>query len=161
MYPTTIFRFSVILLFFIVCITGFTGCAKSIVTENSSVLQAGMLVENLGNGACRQLQSGLMWQVEESERFSSWQEANDYVKSLKIAGFDNWRLPTRQEYLRLSELLAINKGDCPIKTKKAHWTQVDGKEQKPGYWEDIAMCGGLDFRWVNSKLGSTVLAVRP
>ena len=43
------------------------------------------------------------------------QEADEYVKKLQLAGFDEWYLPTRDEYLFLSELLLMKKGDYPIK----------------------------------------------
>lgn len=31
----------------------------------------------------------------------SWYDANKYVKGLKLCGFNDWRLPTRQEQIKL------------------------------------------------------------
>lgn len=86
-------------------------------------------------------------------------EAADYVDKLQLAGFDDWRLPTRDECRMLAELLLMKKGDCPIKITKGHWAS-DNKKPTPGFWDDYPLCGGPEFRWVKTTEGF-VRAVRP
>jgi hypothetical protein len=53
------------------------------------------LVDN-GDGTVTDTVSGLMWQQDES-RTMSWEEALDYCETLELAGYDDWRLPNRNE----------------------------------------------------------------
>lgn len=106
----------------------------------------------MGNGVCRQLPAGLMWQIDKSEMISNWQEAEEYADRLELGGFDDWRLPTRNECFRLSNLLLMKKGDCPIKIKKGQWV-TETKKVKSGFWEDYPLCGGPEFRWIKTKGG--------
>ncbi len=156
---TAIYRCSILFILGAACVTNLASCSKPMTTDDDSVLRKEVLLKDMGNGVCRQLPSGLMWQIKESQKFSTWNEANDYVKGLKLGGFDDWRLPTREECLNFSELLEMKKGDCPIKFKRAHWISNNNRH-KSGYWEDYPLCGGSEFRWVKGKKG-TVRAVRP
>lgn len=139
----------------ILCVTA----CSNVTTKDGAVLQAEVLLEDMGNGICRQYPSGVMWQIDESRKFSTWNEANAYVESLQLGGFDDWRLPTRDECFSLAELLDIEKGVCPIKFKRAHWV-THRKKNKAGYWEDYPLCGGSEYRWVKGQEGA-VRAVRP
>jgi hypothetical protein len=136
-----------------------TACSQPM-TIAESVGQLKVGVVDMGNGVCRQFPSGLMWQIEASKSVATGEEANAYVHDLQLGGFEDWRLPTREECLDLSELLLMKKGDCPIKIKKGHWVQGRRDKVKPGHWEDYPLCGGSEFRWVKTKQGS-VWAVRP
>ena len=42
-----------------------------------------------------------MWQKTRGPRFTSWEDADNYVKSLRIGGYSDWRLPTKEEFLEL------------------------------------------------------------
>lgn len=134
-------------------------CTTTVTTEDGSVVQKKVFLEDMGNGMCRQLPAGLIWQVKESRKIATLDEANEYVNSLQLGGFDDWRLPTRAECLTFSELLEFKKGNCPIKFKRAHWVS-NHKKNQPGYWEDYPLCGGSEFRWIKGTQGS-VRAVRP
>ncbi len=90
---------------------------------------------------------------------STKEETDEYADKLQLGGFDDWRLPNRDECLMLSELLLTNKEDCPITIEKGHWVN-DNNKHKPGFWDDYPLCGGPEFRWVKSKEGF-VRAVRP
>lgn len=134
-------------------------CAHPTVDSKGESGPAQPPLQDLGNGICRQSPSGLMWQIRESKKFSSRQEADDYVRGLELGGFHDWRLPTRAECLALSQLLLLRKGDCPISFTRGHWVS-DNRKPKPGFWDEYPLCGGSDFRWVNEQRGS-VRAVRP
>lgn len=159
MLSKTIFRCSILFILGLACIFGFTSCTNSVTTGDDTTLNKGVFLEDTGNGLCRQLQSGLMWQINESETFFTWEEANAYVNMLHLGGFTDWRLPTRDECATFAELLQIEKGTCPIKFKRAHWIS-NGKKNKAGYWDEYPLCGGSELRWMKGEKGS-VRAVRP
>ncbi|MCF8057559.1 MAG: DUF1566 domain-containing protein [Desulfocapsa sp.] len=134
-------------------------CAGTKTTADGNAPGESLLLEDMGNGVCHQGSSRLMWQIQKSQKFSTWDEANEYANSLQLGGFDDWRLPTKEETLFLSELLLLNNGNCPITFKRAHW--VNSKDKgTAGFWEDYPLCGGSEFLWVEGKKGS-VRAVRP
>lgn len=155
-----IYRFSTLCLAGAAMIVSLGSCAKSVTTEGDTTSRQGVSLKDMGNGICR-LPSGLMWQIQKSQKFSTWDEADNYVSSLGLGGFDDWRLPSREESLDLAEILEIKKGACAIKFKSSHWvSNSNNKNPLPGYWEDYPLCGGSDFRWVKGKRGR-VRAVRP
>ncbi|WP_163338586.1 DUF1566 domain-containing protein [Desulfopila sp. IMCC35008] len=127
-----------------------SSCAKSSKTE---------YLENMGNGICRQYPSGLMWQVEKSQKFSSYKDANQYVQSLNLGGYDDWRMPTPDECLKMSTLIQMKKSDCPMETGGNHWVKKTYNTEA-GQWESNVYCDGPEFRWIKDKKG-TVKAVRP
>lgn len=153
MWPAIIYHFSLLVMLGAGCLFSLTSCSKSTPNLDEPVSGKEISLMNMGNGVCRQLPSGLMWQIQESKKFSTWNEANEYVSTLKLGGFDDWRLPTRDECLTLTELLELKIGDCPIKIKKGHWISNNDKGES-GYWEDYPLCGGSEFRWVKEKKGS-------
>jgi hypothetical protein len=136
-----------------------SSCTNPATKNDGTAPQTGMLLEYMENGICRQYPSGLMWQVNESQKFSNRDEASAYVDSLQFGGFDDWRLPTRDECLSFAELLDMEKGICPVKFKRAHWVS-HRKKIMSGYWEEYPLCGGSEYRWVKGNEGS-VRAVRP
>ena len=153
-------RYIMLLLAGFVSVFTLNSCATPKTQEGDAVTSGNVVLEDLGNGVCRQFPSGLMWQIKKSKKIPTWEEANEYANRLELGGFDDWRLPTRDECLFLSELLLMKKGDCPIKNKGGHWVNVHWSSGKSGHWEDYPLCGGPEFRWVNNKEGS-VRAVRP
>jgi Protein of unknown function (DUF1566) len=159
MWTKTNNRCSILFILALACTLLLASCTSSVTTGDGSAHRKNVLLEDMGNGVCRQVPSRLMWQIKKSQKFSTRDEANEYVSSLQLGGFDDWRLPTREEYLFLSELLALNKDTCPIKFKRAHWAS-DRHKGNPGHWEDYPLCGGSEFLWVKGEEGS-VRAVRP
>lgn len=153
-------RYFILLLAGFLFVSTFNSCSKPLATGADGIIKQKVFLEDMGNGVCRQLPSGLMWQIKESKKIPTWEEADEYVNRLQLVEFDDWRLPTRDECLFLSELLLMKKGDCPIKIKGGHWVNGHWNKAKSGHWEDYPLCGGPEFRWIKSKEGS-VRAVRP
>jgi len=116
-------------------------------------------LEDMGNGICRQHPSGLMWQAGKSQNFTNWEDANQYVESLNLGGYDDWRMPTPDECLKLSNLLQLKKSDCPMETGGSHWVNKTYNIEA-GQWESNVYCDGPEFRWIKDKKGN-VKAVRP
>jgi hypothetical protein len=136
-----------------------SSCTKTMETDAAGSYQGKEYLENMGNGICRQHPSGLMWQAGRSQNFSNWEDANQYVMSLNLGGFEDWRLPSPDECLRLSQLIQMKKSDCPMETGGNHWVSKT-KNIEAGQWESNVFCDGPEFRWTNDKNG-TVKAVRP
>ena len=153
-------RYIMLLLTGFVSVFTLNSCATPETQDADAVTSGNVVLEDLGNGVCYQVSAGLMWQIKKTGVISTQEEADEYVKKLQLAGFDDWRLPTRDECLFLSELLLMKKGDCAIKkSTKGYWVS-NGKRGKAGFWDDYPLCGGPEFRWVKSKKGY-VRAVRP
>jgi hypothetical protein len=155
---TSMWRYFLFLLATILFST-LNSCAKPVGTETDGVSRHKVFLKDIGNGVCQQLPIGLMWQIEKSKMIFNWQEADESANQLKLDGFDDWRLPTRDEYLTLYKLLLMKKGDCSIKIRKGHWV-TENKKVRSGFWDDEPLCGGPEFRWIKTKEGS-VRAVRP
>lgn len=151
MWPASIYHCSLVSILMAFFLFSLSSCSKPSPAVDEPVSSKKMLLVNMGNGVCQQLPSGLMWQIQKSQNFSTLNEANEYVSTLNLAGFDDWQLPTRSEYLGLAELLEFKLSDCPIKINQAHW--VINNKGECGYWEDYPLCGGSEFRWVKDKKG--------
>lgn len=54
------------------------------------------LVDN-GNGTVTDRATGLMWTKADSGKTMNWEKALEYAESLKLAGYDDWRLPNVKE----------------------------------------------------------------
>ena len=152
-YSTCIILITTISL--ILCLSS---CTSSIKTDSDGNYQGKEYLENMGNGICQQHPSGLMWQAGRSPNFSNWEDADQYVKSLTLGGFEDWRLPTPDECLKLSQLIQTHKSDCPLKTGGNHWVSKTNNIEA-GQWESNVLCDGPTFRWTKDKKGR-VKAVR-
>ncbi|MBU4055376.1 MAG: DUF1566 domain-containing protein, partial [Proteobacteria bacterium] len=53
------------------------------------------LVDN-GDGTVTDTETGLMWQKDEAGAMS-WQNALTHCETMDLAGYDDWRLPNRNE----------------------------------------------------------------
>lgn len=135
------------------------GCHPAAVGTSSRGGRQPRLVD-YGETICLDMRNGLMWQSKKSEVFGSWQAARQYAENLDSAGFDDWRLPTYDEFYILSRLLDLKRGgDCQIKLKGSFWTGDTEKKARAGFWDSDPQCGGPSYFFVKSERGA-VLAVR-
>ena len=58
---------------------------------------------DLRDGSVTDLRADFTWEKGDDKTRRSWQEAVDYCDSLELGGKDNWRLPTNQELLTITE----------------------------------------------------------
>ena len=61
-----------------------------------------MSFNNHGDGTLIESVTGLMWQVEEDEEKKPYGEALMYCQLLDLGGYDDWRLPTKEELMALA-----------------------------------------------------------
>jgi hypothetical protein len=64
--------------------------------------------------------TSLMWVAGESKRMT-WKDAGEYVKTLTVAGFTDWRLPTVEELFCLADHTKFNPA-----IDKSFFPQCDG-----------------------------------
>ena len=122
-----------VLLLLAVLLLSLQGCA------GKSSRQARM--QNLGNGICQDTVSGRMWQVEKSAMTTSLQDAEQYVRTLRLGGYSDWRLPTVDELYDLNYLFDLfQNGDCALDRKGNYWSGEKNGEGKAGAWEISDQC---------------------
>ncbi len=85
--------------------------------------------------------SGLIWQkAPYKEAAMSWDDACSYVKSLSTGGYDNWRLPTKQELRELTLLASENPSQwlCDHGFEGIewdfYWTSTKHDKKEDHYW---------------------------
>jgi hypothetical protein len=121
--------------------------------------------KNNGNGTITDIKTGLIWQRVPRSKAMNWQNAKTYCDNLKLAGFTDWRLPTRKEIRELiktgvkpyNEWL-IKKGFRNIKSKY-YWTSDVYKRLKNNVWSMQIKYNSMSY--INKKYLSYVIAVRP
>ena len=66
--------------------------------------------------------TGLMWPVFESEKSMNYDAAEKYAAELRLGGFNDWKLPTREQRLTITDLSRHNPALFePIKHRDGHW----------------------------------------
>jgi len=51
-------------------------------------------------------------------------------------------------------------GDCRMELRNNYWSGRQPEEGEVGHWEAYPLCGGTDFKYIESQKG-VVRAVRP
>jgi hypothetical protein len=65
------------------------------VNKLRSLIESGLIDKE--DGAILDTRTNLLWQQNPPKEGMTWQEANKYCKSLTLAGYKDWRLPTFDE----------------------------------------------------------------
>ena len=60
-----------------------------------------------GDGTVTDTETGLMWQQDEAG-YMNWEESLAYCENLKLAGYDDWRLPNINELRSLVDYSTYN-----------------------------------------------------
>lgn len=91
-----------------------------------------------GDGTVTDLNTRLMWQQSDGDEKRLWQDACDYCDALKLAGYSDWRIPSRRELFSIVDMsrynIAINL-EYFVDTKSA-W-----------YWSGTTYANRSDDAW--------------
>lgn len=116
--------------------------------------------QDLADGICQDKVSGQMWQIDKSETFKTYAEAQLYVKNLNLGEYNDWRLPTVQELYELNNLFDLHlNGTCVFDRKGNYWSHGEEGEGMAGSWEMSEQCDPA--RRYFTKNAGNVRAVRP
>jgi hypothetical protein len=88
------------------------GITKKILEAKSKELTAHEGITIIGD---------LMWEKESREM--NWDDAMEYAKNLRLGGYSNWRLPTREELAKIVKLC----GGMAIKVGDDNWEEIIDK----------------------------------
>ncbi len=81
-------------------------------------------------------QTGLMWQKASASGTTTWQQALAYAEGLSLEGYDDWRLPSRNELLTLVDFTCFDPAVDPV---------LAPHTESWGYWTSTTYMG-LPYR---------------
>ena len=140
----------------------FGGCASNKTSSDTAEKMSDARLADLGSGICKETTaSGLMWVKQPSPTFQLWEDAAAYAEGLQLQGYDDWRLPTKNELHRLHDIFFWKKnGDCNMQTSGSYWWGSEKANAGPGHWETYFLCSP-EFKFVETPGNGMVRAVRP
>ena len=107
----------------------------------------------------------LMWQDEKQNVEGTWEQAQEYCKLVNLAGYKDWRLPTRVELLSIADKRRYNPAlNTAFKyitdfSFPEYWSQTKSADDSSGAWV-VDFRNGRDF-WSSVSYGrNSVLCVR-
>jgi hypothetical protein len=88
-----------------------------------------------GDGTIFDTRTKLLWQQSSSTKRYTWKAAHTYCEKLKLAGYNDWRLPTIEELKTLIEK-EHKPTICPVFKCKSDW-----------YWSSSSFAGNAGYAW--------------
>ncbi len=114
-----------------------TSQTSLLATENVASQQDidGRLLD-LGNGTCQDVKTGQIWQQGTSPKLKTLEKANEYIKTLNLGGYTDWRLPTVNELYDLHLTVDLHEnGNCTLKSEGSYWSDEPDDKGRVGAWE--------------------------
>ena len=97
---------------------------------------------------------GLMWQDGVNIFQGGWDEARHYCENLNLAGYSDWRLPTRLELLSItddSRITPINRAFENISKESSYWSLTKYVGDQSNVW-------AVDFWDGHGYAGSNIVS---
>ena len=105
---------------------------------------------DMGDGTILDIETGLIWLKDANTRCSTWEQARQYADDLIFAGFDDWRLPTIQEWRAFVDTTYTNPALCNA-AGDGQWSYGDAfidVETARAYWSGEEWSGNASMAWV-------------
>jgi hypothetical protein len=118
------------------------------------------IVDN-GDGTIMNTLTSQMWTKKKASRFFSGEEAQEYAGKARVSGYDDWRLPTLDEFHTLYYAIDFGQGSVKkagISSEGAIWVLRD-ETLVSGAWEREDTCC-ISRSFMETKSGRVWL-VRP
>jgi len=96
---------------------------------------------NNGDGTVTDKNTHLIWQQEEAGKMT-WKNALAYCENLKLAGKDDWRLPTIKE---LESLTQLNKFEPAL--DKKYFPNIGSSYNGSSYWSSTTAAYDTSYAW--------------
>jgi len=102
----------------------------------------------VGDGTIIDWKTLLVWQQEPTSDKMEWQKAMDYARDLRLAGYSNWRLPTKAEI----EAFLVGHLYTDVQNgaeKPSAWLARNGFKniQDYAYWSSSEYEADTNFAW--------------
>lgn len=94
----------------------------------------------------------LMWQDDEQIFIGDWAQAKEYCERLKFAGFDDWRLPTIDELISITDKSKFNPAINPaFKNVRLdlYWSATKDAVSASNAW--VAVFKNGEDGWVEAR----------
>lgn len=99
----------------------------------------------------------LMWQDENQNFQGTWEQAQEYCKLVNLAGYKDWRLPTRMELLSIADKRrydpAVNTAFKYIIESNYpwYWSSTKHTDGSSGAWGVNFRNGNVDWNFVSGR----------
>lgn len=115
------------------------------------------------NGTVTDNVTGLMWQREDDNTGRTWDEAVNYCSGLGLAGYSDWRLPSKKELVSILDLgtfsPAINTTAFPGTDAEYYWSSTTYAYYDAAYAWRVSFGSGFVHGY-DKSIGSLVRCVR-
>jgi hypothetical protein len=124
-----------------------------VVVSNSQILKT------LGGDISFDTDTALMWEDQSTIAEKTWTEAIDYCNALSLGGYDDWRLPNRNELVSITDKTkynpSIKDGFENYKTSNYWSSSTDANSGGKSAWmvnfSNSRFINGYNFRDYNNK----------
>ena len=84
------------------------------------------------DGVIKDLKTGLQWAQDAGQQMN-WFQANDYAHNLKLGGYSDWRLPSKEELVSLAGYSKLS--------------EIGFKNVQSNYWSSTTIANDPGFAW--------------
>jgi hypothetical protein len=99
-----------------------------------------------GNGTVTDTNTALMWQKDTALELYNWEQALSYCENLTLAGYDDWRLPNRNELQSIVDYNRYSPSIDPIFSStfsSSYWSSTTGADSPNHAWCVGFVYGGM------------------
>jgi hypothetical protein len=118
------------------------------VVQDENVVVSRVFIDNK-NGTITDTRTGLMWQQDgKASGELNWQNAMNYCKNLRLAGYSDWRAPTINELKKLFNI-TVGDGETGSERNRAAYLNNNGFKnvQSDYYWSASTNVNNTPNAW--------------